>query len=192
MSSDSDRTIDSDELEEIIARSQKEAGNSSGPTKPKHAEKPKRRPSFHDLSDSNSEDEAKEKKHKKKSDSSKSSRQTCKYGTDCERKNPDHFREYDHSDPKKSKHKTSKSNSSSERSRSSGAKRSAESPNHKKRSSDCDSDYEVQRKKKKDKEKKESNSRPKCKYGKTCYRKNPDHIRDFDHEGLYIFAYFSP
>lgn len=190
MSSNSDCTIDSDELEEIIARSQKEAGSSSGPSKPKHAKTPKRRPSFHDLSDSNSEDEVKEKKHKKKSDSSKSSRQKCKYGPDCERKNPDHLRNYDHSNPKNSKHKTSTSNSSSERS-SLGVKRSAESPNHKKRSSDCDSDYEVQRKKKKDKEKKESKSRPKCKYGKTCYRRNPDHIREFDHEGLLTFAYFS-
>lgn len=221
MSSDSDRTIDSDELEEIIAQSQKELGGSPTPSKP-NTDKIQRRPSFHDLSDSGSEEEARSKKQKNKSDSPKSSRKKCKYGPDCTKKNPDHIQKYDHSensknklksnspseksskkshkhkkessdsevskkgdkhksDPseqhKKSKHKSSESSSSSE-----NRKRSHK---HQKESSDSETDSENRKKKKK-----EAPSRPKCKYGKSCYRKNPDHIREYDHEGLLIFNMF--
>ncbi|KAG8189466.1 hypothetical protein JTE90_018119 [Oedothorax gibbosus] len=220
MPSDSDCTIDSDELEEIIARSQKELGNSPTPSKSKSSDKAQRRASFHDLSDSGSEDGTKIKKHKKKSDSPKRSPRKCKYGPNCTKKNPDHIQKYDHSeDPKKSKHKSSSgSHSSSEKSYKRSPMQHKESSNsevsekkdkresdhsehkksknknlesnsssdkstkrnHKQQEDSSDSDSEVRKKKKKEQE--SPKGRPKCKYGTACYRKNPDHIREYDHE----------
>lgn len=105
MDSDSDRTIDSDELEEIISRAKAEQGSSTNGKKQKLSPKNlKRTHLFHDISESDSDDNIKvrkiEKKNskspKKKVDANADNRPVCKYGSNCYRKNPDHKREFYH------------------------------------------------------------------------------------------------
>lgn len=101
MDSDSDRTIDSDELEEIIARSKKEqsANNRKKETPVK----------IHAISDSESDEgeiEVKKVTVKEKTKNTEKNvivtkrkidnRPRCQYGSKCYRKNPDHRREFYH------------------------------------------------------------------------------------------------
>lgn len=98
MDSDSDRTIDSDELEEIIAQAKKEQ-NSSNSKKKVHSINNLKRPSLHLLSDSESDDGSKVRKiDKKESQPSKKvdDRPKCKYGSKCYRVNPDHKKQFYH------------------------------------------------------------------------------------------------
>ncbi|GFY61074.1 tyrosyl-DNA phosphodiesterase 1 [Trichonephila inaurata madagascariensis] len=178
MNSDSDRTIDSDELEEIIRQSQKNDGDISD--KPK---KIQRRPSFHDLSDTDSEAEILEKKQKVTKSKTSTARQKCEYGKNCYRKNLDHLKNFDHGSEEESRTLSVKSRKrnkydienpkegmkiKSKHSEISGPNSESETPNKRKKESGSPS---------------VSNIRPKCPYGKKCYRKNPDHINEFDHKG---------
>ena len=35
----------------------------------------------------------------------------------------------------------------------------------------------------------ESNTRPLCKYGTACYRKNPAHFQEYRHPGIYVYTF---
>ena len=35
----------------------------------------------------------------------------------------------------------------------------------------------------------ESNTRPLCKYGTACYRKNPAHFQEYRHTGIYVYTF---
>lgn len=118
--SDSDRTVDSDELEELYIKNSKgsktvsskktdlgfEEGEHSRNQKPLNRNL-KRSLKTHDLSDSDSDDNKQkplppEKLQPKKLKtveavpSSSSSKPLCKYGSQCYRKNPEHLREFSH------------------------------------------------------------------------------------------------
>lgn len=111
MDSDSDRTIDSDELEEIIARTKKEqnAGHSNMKTPDKNS---KHASKIHSISDSDSDDD---KIIKKKTDINTVRKSAevesvekklevanlpvCQYGSKCYRKNPDHKKRFYHPKP---------------------------------------------------------------------------------------------
>lgn len=101
MDSDSDRTIDSDELEEIIALSKKEQSVNS-----RKKETPFK---VHAISDSESDEDEIEVKKVTVKDRAKNTekkaiatkrkidnRPRCQYGSKCYRKNPDHRREFYH------------------------------------------------------------------------------------------------
>lgn len=102
MDSDSDKTIDSDELEEIIAKAKAEQSSSNPISKKKSL---KRHSAVHYLSDSDSDDGIKVKKREilkpTKSENSKErvkadDRPVCQYGSKCYRKNPEHKKQFFH------------------------------------------------------------------------------------------------
>ncbi|KAJ3316395.1 hypothetical protein HDU76_001839 [Blyttiomyces sp. JEL0837] len=78
----------------------------------------------------------------------------CKFGSKCYRVNPQHLKEYDHS--------TTKPSSSSSPSSITQPPISISSP------SSSSSPQSIQK--------------PKCPYGLTCYRKNPEHRNEYDHD----------
>ncbi|XP_054714721.1 tyrosyl-DNA phosphodiesterase 1-like isoform X2 [Uloborus diversus] len=89
MDSDSDRTIDSDEFEEFLAKKKT----------PKKLKKAHQCLKAHDISDSDSDEVIikKQKLHVDPSPAKKvDNRPKCQYGSQCYRKNPDHLREFYH------------------------------------------------------------------------------------------------
>lgn len=121
--SDSDRTVDSDELEQVIAKNTKASkygvsskrADSEFEGEPSRSQKPvnrklKRSLKEHDISDSDSDHNGQktvtpEKSHAKKLKNVEVAtcskyKPVCAYGTKCYRKNPEHLREFSHtSDP---------------------------------------------------------------------------------------------
>ncbi|XP_042898012.1 tyrosyl-DNA phosphodiesterase 1 [Parasteatoda tepidariorum] len=101
MNSDSDRTIDSDELQEIIEQSKKRKNSSF--VKPNNKK-------VHTISDSDSDNEVTVEQNKRKFTAIESgdNRPKCQYGKKCYRKNPDHIKNFSHedADPKLAKKKS--------------------------------------------------------------------------------------
>ncbi len=91
MDFDSDRTVDSDELEEIISKAKKKPSSNAGKKRNTHF-------SLHNISDSDSDSQSPSKKIKKKEcdNAEFQKKPVCKYGSKCYRKNPDHKREFYH------------------------------------------------------------------------------------------------
>ncbi|GBL77991.1 Tyrosyl-DNA phosphodiesterase 1 [Araneus ventricosus] len=167
MDSESDRTIDSDELEEIIIKTLEKEPSSS--TNTNISNRSQRRPSFHDLSDTDSDGQVSPKKQKLVKSKPNVTRPKCEYGQNCYRKNPDHLRNFDHSgdnhEPEKTSLSKKKVNRYDLKTTKGKTEKITSSPNSKAL-----------------KKMKETDNRPKCMHGKDCYRKNPDHLREFNHE----------
>ena len=156
MDSDSDRTIDSDELEEIIARAKEEQNDNQCQKKtPVKNSVPK----IHAISDSESDEEKIEIKKvlvKKKIKNCENDAEATK-------------RKIDNPSPDVNKRKNDYCPDGINK-----RKIGNPSPEVNRRKND---DYPA------DINKRKIDNRPKCQYGSKCYRKNPDHRREFYHPG---------
>ncbi|GFS72077.1 tyrosyl-DNA phosphodiesterase 1 [Nephila pilipes] len=181
MDSDSDRTIDSDELEEIIRQSQKKKSSDAGLSD--KSKKVQRRPSFHDLSDTDSDVEILEEKQKRTKLKTNTGRPKCEYGKNCYRKNPDHIKNFDHgSDDAESNTLCIKSRKKNKYDTENSKDRIKIKSKHYEISSQTSESETPIKKRKENNDASASNARPKCPFGKECYRKNPDHIKEFYHK----------
>ncbi|XP_035211281.1 tyrosyl-DNA phosphodiesterase 1-like, partial [Stegodyphus dumicola] len=97
MDSDSDRTIDSDELEALLAQSKAETNSKENEDSVGKVKRRKCHTKLHELSDSESDDGHKRKrKIAPENEVATDDRPKCRYGEKCYRKNPDHIKNFYH------------------------------------------------------------------------------------------------